>query len=300
MKMTSSSVEIRDEDDRLLKSHTENGCQEPCSRSTVEHTSPEEGGVPDMERRSVLLCDPPRGSTIQSELILTVTENPAELHSSNTPSAVTTTEDRGRVRYEESKGGQVVTDAILERGDRAIPSVESVTTKYGVEDTSNTTPSSGRDVEAVRTRMCEDDIGSDLPRVEDSMRMVNDDNSVDDEYDVRMMIQRGEKNNDEVRMGQKGDDELVRKCNVRKEWCTTHGCKARSIKVTSQKWRWKNKQKEFGFVSVKTSKIICSSRQGGSKGPLSADNIVGGNTGPGVETLGSDILKVKVAPDGDV
>ena len=300
MKTTSSSVEIRDKDDRLLKSHTENGCQEPCSRSTVEHTSPEEGGVPDMERRSVLLCDPPRGSTVQSEFTLTATEIPSELHKSSTTSAVTTIEDRRRVEYEESKGGQVVTDVILERGDRAIPSVESVTTKYGVDDTSSTTPSSGRGVEAARTGMCEEDIRSDLPRVEGSMKMMNDDSSMDDGHDVRMMIQRGERDNDEVRVGHNGDDEVVRKCYVRKEWCTTHGCKARSIKVTSQKWRWKDKKKEFGFVSVKTSKIICSSRQEGSKRPLSADNIMGGNTGPGVETLGSGILKVKVAPDGDV
>ena len=194
----------------------------------------------------------------------------------------------------------MVTNVILERGDHAIPSVESVTTKYGDDNTSSTTPSSGRGVEAARTGMCEEDIRSDLPRVEGSMKMMNDDSSMDDGHDVRMMIQRGERDNDEVRVGHNGDDEVVRKCYVRKEWCTTHGCKARSIKVTSQKWRWKNKQKEFGFVSVKTSKIICSSRQGVSKGPLSADNIVGGNTGPGVETLGSDILKVKVAPDGDV
>ena len=145
MKTTSSSVEIRNEEDRLLESHTENGCQEPCSRSTVEHTSPEEGGVPDMERRSVLLCGPPGGSTVQSEFTLTVTEilsscttlvQPVQLPPLRTGG--------GWVEYEESKGGQVVTDVILERDDHAIPSVESVTTKYGVDDTSSTTPSSGR------------------------------------------------------------------------------------------------------------------------------------------------------------
>ena len=112
------------------------------------------------------------------------------------------------------------------------------------------------------TEICEEDIRSDLPKVEgNTMMMMKDDSSIDDKHDDIVEIQRGEKNDDEVRVGHKGDDDVVRKCNVREEWCTTHGCKARSIKVTSQKWRWKDRQKQFGFVSVKTSKIICSSRQ---------------------------------------
>ena len=97
----------------------------------------------------------------------------------------------------------------------------------------------------------------------------------------------------------RGDDNGdVRGCKVRKEWCSTHNCTARVMKVSSKKWRWKEKQKLWGFVTVKTSKIACSSVDLRSKGPLSVHksqctdvllpgNTVGGSTGPCVGTVDS-------------
>ena len=97
----------------------------------------------------------------------------------------------------------------------------------------------------------------------------------------------------------RGDDNGdVRGCKVRKEWCSTHNCTGRVMKVSSKKWRWKEKQKVWGYVTVKTSKIACSSVDLRSKGPLSVHksqctdvllpgNTVGGGAGPSVETVAS-------------
>ena len=95
----------------------------------------------------------------------------------------------------------------------------------------------------------------------------------------------------------RGDDNGdVRGSKVRKEWCSTHKCTARVMKVSSKKWRWKEKQKLWGFVTVKTSKISCSLVNLRSKGPLSVHknqctdvllpgNTVGRGAGPTVGTV---------------
>ena len=89
-------------------------------------------------------------------------------------------------------------------------------------------------------------------------------------------------------------DDVVR-CRVKKDWCSTHNCGAKVIKVSGQKWRWKEKQKCYGYVSVKTSKIICSAKTR-SKGPTVTNqnlctavqgrrNLEGGKIGPTSETV---------------
>ena len=111
-------------------------------------------------------------------------------------------EDRRRLECEESKRDKVVTDVILEREDKAIPSVESVTTKYGYNYTSSITPSSDRGEEAAMIELYEEDIRSDLPGVEDSMVLKKCDNRIGDKHDDVVKILRGEKNDDEVRVGE--------------------------------------------------------------------------------------------------
>ena len=65
--------------------------------------------------------------------------------------------------------------------------------------------------------------------------------------------------------GMKDENNTVRDCVVNKEWCMTHGCIAKAIKVSGQKWIWKERKKEWGFVSINTPKIICNSKKKVSK-----------------------------------
>ena len=65
--------------------------------------------------------------------------------------------------------------------------------------------------------------------------------------------------------GMKDENNTVRGCVVKKEWCTTHGCIAKAIKVSSQKWIWKERKEERGLVFINTPKIICNSKKKGSK-----------------------------------
>ena len=62
-----------------------------------------------------------------------------------------------------------------------------------------------------------------------------------------------------------GDNEVV--CRVRLGKCVVHGCEAKSVKISSKKWRWIERRKEFGYVDVKTTKIICRARTKGAVVP---------------------------------
>ena len=57
------------------------------------------------------------------------------------------------------------------------------------------------------------------------------------------------------------------RCNIIEERCTTHDCITKKIKVTSKQWKWKAKQKTFGYVSSRQTKFICSARIQGSTAP---------------------------------
>ena len=58
----------------------------------------------------------------------------------------------------------------------------------------------------------------------------------------------------------KDENNTVRDCVVNKEWCI-----AKAIKVSSQKWIWKERKEEWGLVFINTPKIICNSKKKGSK-----------------------------------
>ena len=59
----------------------------------------------------------------------------------------------------------------------------------------------------------------------------------------------------------------VTKCRVRKEKCVVHGCEAKTVKISSQKWRWIESKKRYGYVTVKTSKILCKFKTKGDVVP---------------------------------
>ena len=54
----------------------------------------------------------------------------------------------------------------------------------------------------------------------------------------------------------------VSECNFEKGalYCNTHACATNKIVVTSKKWRWRPKKKDYGYVSVKTTKYVCSGK----------------------------------------
>ena len=60
------------------------------------------------------------------------------------------------------------------------------------------------------------------------------------------------------------------KCNIEKKRCLTHGCDTIATKVSSKKWKWIVKKKEYGFVNSKTTKYLCKSRIRGCEVPDSA------------------------------
>ena len=45
--------------------------------------------------------------------------------------------------------------------------------------------------------------------------------------------------------------------------CITHECWVSVISVSTKMWRYKPKKKEYGYVSVKVKKIICSGARDG-------------------------------------
>ena len=53
--------------------------------------------------------------------------------------------------------------------------------------------------------------------------------------------------------------------NKRKLYCKKHTCEVRSFDVTSKKWQWVEKRKEYAWVSKKSKKYVCPSVQGGSQ-----------------------------------
>ena len=83
-------------------------------------------------------------------------------------------------------------------------------------------------------------------------------------------------------------------CKVRKEWCSVHNCKAKSLKVSSKKWRFKKLTNTWGFVTVKTTKILCSSKIEGPAVPrndpisecIAVQRVEGYQISCGVETRG--------------
>ena len=52
----------------------------------------------------------------------------------------------------------------------------------------------------------------------------------------------------------------------------THGCDTLSTKVSSKKWKWNVKKKEYGFVTTKTTKHLCIDRIKGREAPDIATN----------------------------
>lgn len=64
---------------------------------------------------------------------------------------------------------------------------------------------------------------------------------------------------------QRGEDEGGGgdKCVIEGTECTTHGCLVKTFKLTSKKWTWKDRQKKFGYVSVKRNVKICPLRNSG-------------------------------------
>ena len=58
--------------------------------------------------------------------------------------------------------------------------------------------------------------------------------------------------------GNVGNNENVR-CKVGGDKkCEIHGCPAKKIKMKTQKWRWVDKKKAYGYVNVQYMKVVCS------------------------------------------
>ena len=56
--------------------------------------------------------------------------------------------------------------------------------------------------------------------------------------------------------------------------CTTHSCAAKVITVMSKKWKYKEKLRQYGYVSARTKKIICSIRKSGPVQSVQPDHIM--------------------------
>ena len=81
---------------------------------------------------------------------------------------------------------------------------------------------------------------------------------------------------------QRGEDEGGGgdKCVIEGTECTTHGCLVKTFKLTSKKWTWKDRQKKFGYVSVKRNVKICPLRNSGHVIPKNVPE-QNFSTGPG-------------------
>ena len=102
-----------------------------------------------------------------------------------------------------------------------------------------------------------------------TIMMKNDDNQVcmtlsdDDQVRVQQGDNPQNKNHDVDRGGD--NDRYI--FNDDKNFCGVHDSVVRMVKVTSLKWRWKPKVKEYGNVSVKERKYICTGRGLVKRGP---------------------------------
>ena len=102
-----------------------------------------------------------------------------------------------------------------------------------------------------------------------TIMMRNNDNQVyktmsdDDQVHVQHGNNPQDKNHDVSRGGD--DDRCM--FNDDKTFCGVHDSVVRMVKVTSLKWRWKPKVKEYGNVSVKERKYICTGRGLVKRGP---------------------------------
>ena len=237
-------------------------------KTSLEHTPPlhGEGVVPDNEGRSVLLSTLPEGRVSQPDEYLVVTTSVTVLHNTHTECAAMGVGDGDRVDDGGSGHDLMVADAILGRGEHNIPSGSLHTAVYGECSTLLPAPSPVRMDSLSNTEMREEDILK--YHTDGEGGLITEPVSILNDGDNKMM---GTGEHDETKCGDDeggdgdmsggvGDDSSVVGCKVRKGWCSTHDCDAKTIKVSSQKWRWKKKAKEYGYVSVKTSKIICSSK----------------------------------------
>ena len=53
---------------------------------------------------------------------------------------------------------------------------------------------------------------------------------------------------------------LLNECvvNNTNDYCEIHECAARMLAFTTKKWKWKPRKKEYGYVSVRTKRLVCS------------------------------------------
>ena len=88
--------------------------------------------------------------------------------------------------------------------------------------------------------------------------------------------------------------QLVYECvmNNTKDYCMIHECAARMLSFTTKKWRWKPRKKEYGYVSVKCTRIVCS---GARLGPV-ADQPTQGEP---VQTSSAQRTHVLMRPTAD-
>ena len=51
----------------------------------------------------------------------------------------------------------------------------------------------------------------------------------------------------------------TKECIVNKKslWCTAHDCDVRSMSVTTKKWQWNERKKQYMYVSRKVNKYVC-------------------------------------------
>ena len=56
------------------------------------------------------------------------------------------------------------------------------------------------------------------------------------------------------------NEKAVLDCNLTNKFCTTHGQKLDSTKVTKRIWKDRGKGKGFGYVSTKITKYFCNPR----------------------------------------
>ena len=270
---------------------------------SLEHSSspPDHGVNPDKEGRPVLQYTLPVGRVLQSEEHLTVTTSVTGLHSLHNPCAAMGIADDGGVGDGGGGGDKETADAILGQGGDTKPSGSSSTAECSPCSLLTPAPPSVGGGSLNSTTMYEEDILSDHTIDEEGGQMIkpevmSNDDMMSPMAGDDMMTQYDDVGGgrDDMSGGGGACDDVVR-CRVKKDWCSTHNCGAKVIKVSGQKWRWKEKQKCYGYVSVKTSKIICSAKTR-SKGPTVINqnlctavqgrgNLEGGKTGPTSETV---------------
>ena len=69
-------------------------------------------------------------------------------------------------------------------------------------------------------------------------------------------------------MNTEGSIQNIEKCDINKDRrCNTHNCGTRTIKISTKKWALNKKTGLYGNKSVKVTKLICISKNGGSDSP---------------------------------